>query len=899
MSNLFAAADLSAHTPMMQQYLRIKCEHPQSLVFYRMGDFYELFFADAEKASRILDITLTSRGKSAGLTIPMAGVPFHAAESYLSRLLNAGESVVICEQTGDPAAGKGPMERKVVRIMTPGTVSDEFLLDERRDNYLAAIYLQPQRPPKQTAHPLPDTTVPCGLAWLDIISGQLMVAEYADLPDLLTEMGRLQPSETLIDDNLSSAHPLFTAIPTGIQRRPVWDFDAASARQTICSLFSVQNLDSFTNDPLPLGLPALGALLNYVRETQRGKLPHLRPPKILQNTDHVVLDPATRRNLEISLTLDGQTEPTLAWVLDKTATAMGSRLLRRWLHQPLRQLKPLLERQEAVKSLQYQLHHSALAALLQQVADLERISGRIALRSATPRDLERLRQTLNVLPELHPLTQQLPGPRWNELCRHLQPQPQLLATLQRALVPDPPLNLREGGVIAEGFDAELDGLRALETDAGTFLQDIEERERQLSGLPHLKVGYNRVSGYFIELSRAQAALAPAHFIRRQTLKNAERFITPELKAFEDRALSASSRALAREKELYEQLLNRINQDLTSLQACAEALAESDVLSTLAAHADTPGWIFPTLKTEPGIRIVEGRHPVVEAVIKEAFIPNSLELQPETRHLLIITGPNMGGKSTLMRQTALIVLLAQIGSPVPASAADIGLVDRIFTRIGSADDLAGGRSTFMVEMTETATILNNATRNSLVLMDEIGRGTSTFDGLSLAWSSACYLAETLNALTLFATHYFELTHLADQLPGIANIHVSAVEHGEKIVFLHNVQEGPASRSYGLAVAQLAGIPKAVIQAARTKLNELESLGPNLPGNVLPAPTSPTENPLTTPEDHPHAGDYSQYTPLVQALTALNPDELSPKAALEQIYHLKKCLASVDSSPAGKL
>ncbi len=844
---------------MMQQYLRIKRDFPNALVFYRMGDFYELFFADAQKASRLLDITLTSRGRSAGEPIAMAGVPFHAAESYLGRLLRAGESVVICEQVGDPATSKGPLERKVVRIITPGTVSDEAFLDERRDTLLAALAMRANA---------------WGLAWLDISSGRLWVAEFDELNSLLAELARLAPAEILIDESATLPDPLQQQ--QGLRRRATWDFDAESAARSLRDTFSVQRLDSFASSGLLLAQSALGALLSYVKETQRAVLPHLRAPQVYRQDDTVVLDPATRRNLEITQTLSGDTQHSLAWVLDHTCTAMGSRLLRRWLHLPLRQPHALHERQAAV--LEFQQQHMALRQQLKDISDLERILSRIALGSATPRDLDRLRASLNLLPQLQELLQPFKADRLRQLRSLLGPYPEQAQHLQRALVDHPPMTLRDGGVIAPGFDPELDELRSLQQNAGDFLLQIEAKERAASGVAALKIGYNRVSGYYIELSKTQAEHAPAHFIRRQTLKNAERFITPELKSFEDKALSANSRALSREKQLYEDLLLTLAGDITALQATADALAELDVLSNLAERADLLGWTMPHLHEERGIKIESGRHPVVEAVLQEAFIANDVHLHPDQR-LLIITGPNMGGKSTFMRQMALIVLLAQIGSAVPAQHAEIGLVDRIFTRIGSADDLAGGRSTFMVEMTETATILNNASDRSLVLMDEIGRGTSTFDGLSLAWASASYLAMELRALTLFATHYFEMTALADSMDGVNNIHVTALQHGDKIVFLHAVQPGPASQSYGLEVAQLAGIPRQVVQAARLKIQALERSEIQRQHNQTPAHLPQQGDLFTTSESE-----------IEKQLYELDIDSLSPRQALDQLYALKKLLHS---------
>ncbi len=838
---------------MMQQYLRIKSQHPHELLFYRMGDFYELFFADAEKAARLLDITLTSRGKSGGEPIPMAGVPFHSAESYLARLLRAGESVVICEQVGDPATSKGPVERKVVRIVTPGTVSDEAFLDEHSDTLLAAVA---------------GSADAGALAWLDIGSGRVWVSSFDDLTQLQAELARLNPAELLVDE--SSAWPEHLA-DRSLRRRPAWDFTAGPAERTLSDVYELHHLKGLgLHDELRL-LPALGALLAYVRETQRSLLRHLRLPQLHRRDDTLLLDPVTRRNLELTTTLAGDERHSLAWVVDRTHTAMGSRLLRRWLHQPLRQLSVLQARQQALLSLQ-QGRHEAPAQALHDIGDMERILGRLGLGSATPRDLERLLHSLRCIPDLRAALQDLDSPRLKQLSADLDEHPAIIELLGRALQQPAPSHLREGGAIAAGYDPELDSLRALQGDASEYLLDLERREREASGIAGLKVGYNRVSGYYIELSRSQAEHAPAHFIRRQTLKNAERYITPELKVFEDKALSASSRALALERQIYEALLQDLARHLPGLQCCADAVSEIDVLVNLAERGESLGWSCPELHEGCGIQLSEARHPVVEAVLDEAFIANSLDLH-EQRRLLIITGPNMGGKSTYMRQCAIIVLLAQIGAMVPAARARIGLVDRIFTRIGSADDLAGGRSTFMVEMSETATILNQAGPRSLVLMDEIGRGTSTFDGLSLAWASAVHLARELRALTLFATHYFEMTALAEHLDGVDNVHVAALEHGDKIVFLHAVAEGPASQSYGLAVAQLAGVPRSVIAAARLKLQSLEEQEVRQTQSLAPQQAD-----LFVGTEHP----------LLSAVQDLQPDRLSPLAALQKLYELKAML-----------
>lgn len=861
------AEPLSPHTPMMQQYLRIKAEHPDELVFYRMGDFYELFYDDAKRASQLLDVTLTARGKSNGEPIPMAGIPYHAADGYLAKLVRAGVSVAICEQIGDPATSKGPVERKVVRIVTPGTVSDEALMDSGRDNLLVAVHQQE------------DTF---GIASLDIASGRFLVLEVQGLDAVLGELQRLNPAELLINDDLTT--PELAAKRHGLRRRAPWEFELESARRLLSQQFGTQDLAGFGCDNLHVAVAAAGCLLNYARETQRAALPHVRGLSYENHDQAVLMDAATRRNLELDINLGGTEENTLFSVLNTTATAMGGRLLRRWLNRPLRELTALQARQDAVAELASGYAYESLHDILKRVGDIERILGRLALRSARPRDLARLYSSLATYPELQNALKANQAARLQALARQTSEFPDLVELLEKALVENPPVVIREGGVIAPGYDEELDELRNISTNAGQYLLDLETRERERTGISTLKVGYNRVHGYFIELTRSQAEQAPADYIRRQTLKNAERYITPELKTFEDKALSAKSRALAREKALYDELVERLNQDLVALQDSAAAVAELDLLSTLAERAESLGFCRPSLSSKPGINIAEGRHPVVERVAEHPFVPNDLHFS-DKRRMLVVTGPNMGGKSTYMRQAALIVLLAHIGSFVPAREARIGLVDRIFTRIGSSDDLAGGRSTFMVEMTETANILHNATPRSLVLMDEIGRGTSTFDGLALAWACAHHLAEKVHAYTLFATHYFELTRLPDTLPGVANVHLDATEHKDNIVFLHKVQEGPASKSYGLQVAKLAGIPGDVLIRAREQLSLLEN------GQKGEKADSKTEsNSGEGLGNEPVQGGLFDTTPhpAMDALSALDPDELTPREALARLYELKQLL-----------
>ena len=853
-----ALSDLSSHTPMMQQYWRLKNQHPDQLMFYRMGDFYEIFYEDAKKAAKLLDITLTARGQSAGQAIPMCGIPYHAAEGYLAKLVKLGESVVICEQVGDPATSKGPVDRQVVRIITPGTVSDEALLDERRDNLIAAV--------------LGDERL-FGLAVLDITSGNFSVLEIKGWENLLAELERVNPVELLIPDDWPKDLPAEKR--RGVRRRAPWDFERDSALKSLCQQFATQDLKGFGCENLTLAIGAAGCLLAYAKETQRTALPHLRSLRHERLDDTVVLDGASRRNLELDTNLAGGRDNTLQSVVDRCQTAMGSRLLTRWLNRPLRDLTVLLARQTSITCLLDGYRFEKLQPQLKEIGDIERILARIGLRNARPRDLARLRDALGALPALQVAMTELEAPHIIQLARTTSTYPELAALLDKAIIDNPPAVIRDGGVLKTGYDSELDELQSLSENAGQFLIDLEAREKARTGLSHLKVGYNRIHGYFIELPSKQAESAPADYIRRQTLKGAERFITPELKAFEDKALSAKSRALAREKMLYEALLEDLIAQLPPLQDTAAALAELDVLSNLAERALNLDLNCPRFVSEPCMRITQGRHPVVEQVLTTPFVANDLNLDDSTR-MLVITGPNMGGKSTYMRQTALIVLLAHIGSFVPAASCELSLVDRIFTRIGSSDDLAGGRSTFMVEMSETANILHNATERSLVLMDEVGRGTSTFDGLSLAWAAAERLAH-LRAYTLFATHYFELTVLPEAQPLVANVHLNATEHNERIVFLHHVLPGPASQSYGLAVAQLAGVPSEVIVRAREHLSRLED-------TALPheAP-KPVKGKLAAPQQSDMFASLPH--PVLDELAKLDLDDMTPRRALEMLYTLK--------------
>jgi DNA mismatch repair protein MutS len=852
--------DPGHHTPMMQQYLRIKAEYPDMLLFYRMGDFYELFYEDAEQAAQLLNITLTTRGASAGEPIRMAGVPYHSLEQYLAKLVKLGVAVAICEQIGDPATSKGPVERKVTRIITPGTLTDAALLDEKRDTLLLGIAAQ-----KNTL----------GLAWLNLAGGRFTVREIPTTR-LGAELERLMPSEILLPEDFS--HPALEGVKCAMKFLPRWQFDYDAAVQTLCSQFATLDLGGFGCGDLPVAVSAAGALIEYVKNTQRSALPHIRGVSVEHENTYVLLDAAARRNLEITETLRGEPAPTLLSLLDTAASAMGSRLLRHWLHHPLRNRDEVRHRLDAVATLigDGASCYGRIHGIIRRFSDVERITGRIALRSVKPRELSGLRDTLLLLPALREELADLNSPRLSQLSAVLIPPTGLVDELQRALLPEPAAILREGGVIATGYDAELDELRAIQDNCGEFLLQLEARERERTGIPNLKVEYNRVHGFFIEVSRSQAERVPDDYRRRQTLKNAERFITPELKAFEDKALSASERALAREKMLFDALLENIMPHIPTLQGIAGAVAELDVLATLAERAQSLGFVAPEFTDEAVIEIIGGRHPVVEnqqqSLKAGGFIANDTTLSP-TRRMLLITGPNMGGKSTYMRQTALIVLLAHCGSFVPARSARIGPVDQIFTRIGASDDLAGGRSTFMVEMTEAASILHNATQNSLVLLDEIGRGTSTFDGLALAWAIGHHLIERTRCFTLFATHYFELTRLAQEFKQVANVHLDAVEHHDRIVFLHHVAEGPASQSYGLQVAALAGIPGNVIQLARTHLRRLEqqSVTNGIQGDLFAA---------TPAEPDPH--------PALEMLRAVRPDDLSPRAALDLVYRLRDLL-----------
>lgn len=880
------------HTPMMMQYLQLKAQNPDILLFYRMGDFYELFYDDAKRAAALLDISLTKRGQSAGEPIPMAGVPYHAVEGYLAKLVALGESVAICEQVGDPTTSKGPVERKVVRIVTPGTVSDEALLPERQDNLVAAVYEE-----KGTF----------AIASLDMTSGRFLMSELPSKEALAAELQRLQPAEILYAEDFSAASILNNY--KGLRRRPVWEFELVTAIQLLNRQFGTQSLAGFGVEKAVIALCAAGCVLHYAQETQRTALPHINSIKLAQHSDTILLDAATRRNLELTQNLAGGTENTLAAVLDKCVTPMGSRLLKRWIHQPIRDYAKLEGRQQTIAAFVQYDRVSELQPLLQQVGDMERILARVALRSARPRDLTRLRTALAQLPEIAKNSQNLTA-SLDKLLSQVADFSELHDLLERAMIENPPQLMRDGGVIAAGYNAELDEWRELSDGATQYLENLEIRERESTGIDSLKIGFNAVHGYYIQISQGQAHKAPIHYVRRQTLKNAERYIIPELKTYEDKVLKAKGASLALEKQLYDELFDILMPRLGELQLAAMALSTLDVLTNLAERAESLNYVCPTFSQTRVVNIKGGRHPVVEQVLTDPFIANPVFLNAQ-RHLLIVTGPNMGGKSTYMRQIALITLMAYIGSFVPAESAEIGPIDRIFTRIGASDDLASGRSTFMVEMTEMANILHQATEKSLVLIDEIGRGTSTYDGLSLAWACAEWLAKKIQSLTLFATHYFELTGLPHQFKGVANVHLDAREHNDTIAFMHSVQEGAASKSYGLAVAALAGVPKQVIQLAKQRLAHLEEIS----HQTKQANEHPQADLLFAADfsddlqknDDKHVclnvgfangsegtsvasniRPLAEESDLEKALKAIQPDELTPKQALDALYQLKKLL-----------
>lgn len=877
MNETTSAGKLATHTPMMQQYHRLKAENPTILLFYRMGDFYELFYDDAKKASQLLDISLTKRGSSAGEPIPMAGVPFHAAEGYLAKLVSLGESVAICEQTGDPATSKGPVERKVVRIVTPGTVTDEALLSERVDNLIAAVFHRKDR---------------FGYATLDLSSGQFQLAEVDGFDAMLAELVRINPRELLYPEDFTQLGLISQR--KGTRRRPIWEFELKTAIQQLNLQFKTQELTGFGVEKATLGLQAAGCLLQYIKDTQRTALPHIRSISQIRQHEFVILDASTRRNLELTHNLSGGVENTLAQIIDHCSTAMGSRLLKRWIHQPIRNLGILNRRYDAIDELKQKILFSQLAPHLKIIGDIERVIARIALKTARPRDMVKIRQALEEVPALKQTLKILNADHLLALSEQIEPLTEICQRLQKAIKENPPVVIRDGGVIADGYDDELDEWRHIATGATDYLEQLEKRERETLGIDSLKVGFNNVHGFYIQVSRGQSHLIPAHYIRRQTLKNAERYIIEELKIHEEKVLSSKSKALSREKYLWDALFDFLAPAIAPLQLLAQTLAELDVLQNLAERAESLNYVKPRLTVNRQIEISNGRHPVVEQVLEAPFIANDTWLD-EDRQMLTITGPNMGGKSTYMRQTALIVLMAYIGSFVPATEASIGPIDRIFTRIGASDDLASGRSTFMVEMTETANILHNATELSLVLMDEIGRGTSTYDGLSIAWASAMSLATKLNALTLFATHYFELTQLATDVKGVVNVHMAAIEHGEQIAFMHKIKEGAANQSFGIAVAKLAGVPSEVIRFANKKLKELEASKRAEQDALCPeCHCSKTFDLAKAQENEAKPLDLNvskkhevspPADPIKQKLEATDPDLLTPKQAHDLIYQLK--------------
>lgn len=856
------ASDIAQHTPMMRQYLGLKAQYPDMLLFYRMGDFYELFYEDAEKAARLLGITLTQRGSSHGQPIKMAGVPYHAAEQYLAKLTKLGEAVAICEQVGDPATSKGPVAREVARILTPGTLTDAALLDDARDNQLLSIF---------------EGNGVLGIARLNLASGHFVLTEIA--PGLLgQELERISPSEILLCDDFQ--HSVLASLRVAKKRLSHWQFDYDTAFSTLTKQFNTYDLNGFGCADLTAAICAAGALLDYVKHTQRTALPHINAIQVESSSAYIQLDAATRRNLEIDVTLRGEPAPTLYSLLNTTQTAMGARLLRHWLHHPLQNRTLSLQRHEAIADLMRSSHDGEIRRVLRAIGDIERITARVALKTARPRDLSSLAVSLQQLPLLQQLLNHHAATLLTSLQAQLLPPEAVVQLLVTAIRAEPSTVLREGGVIADGYDPELDALRAMQSNHSDFLLEFEAAEKARTGIANLKVEYNSVHGFYIEMSRSQAESAPAEYRRRQTLKNVERFITPELKAFEDQVLSANDRALAREKMLYDQVLASLSPFIGHLQQNAAAVASLDVLCCFAERAQALNYVAPEFTNEPGIEIRGGRHPVVEQITLQTsgqpFIANDVALNPY-RQLLLITGPNMGGKSTFMRQTALIVLLANCGCYVPATSAKIGEIDRIMTRIGASDDLAGGRSTFMVEMTETANILHNATDKTLVLLDEIGRGTSTFDGLSLAWAVAKQLLEKNHAYTLFATHYFELTRIVEEFKYAANVHLDAIEHGSNIVFMHKVEEGAANQSYGLQVAQLAGIPKSVVAAAKRKLAQLEN------SQAISHSEQPDMFAMAAqPQDLPTH-------PALAALELIQPDDLTPREALQVLYRLKEIAA----------
>lgn len=843
------------HTPVMRQYFGFKAQYPDKLIFFRMGDFYEMFYEDAEKVAKLLNIALTSRNKSADVPIPMAGVPYHSVDSYLAKLIKLGESVVICEQTSDPLSSKGLVDREIARIITPGTITDDALLEQRTENLLLAVF---------------ENAGKFGLVTLDICSGRFVLTECHSNETLDSEIDRLHPAEVLICEGTDLQHRLNKLF--NITTRPDWHFDKHSAVELLKKKFGVRELSGFGCQDMDAAICAAGCLLQYAEETQRSALTHLQTIHVEHPQEYIMLDTVSQRNLELTSNHQGVAENSLLSILRTTVTAMGDRLLNRWLLKPIRDVNILRLRHDAVDYLLQNKRFSDFRNTLRPIADLERILARISLMSAKPRDLVQLHTTLVAIPELAKYLHPVDCPLLEKLGKHVTDFSDLRDLLKRAICDSPPVNIRKGGVIAGGYHEQLDALRKMATKTSQLLLEIEARERERTQIPGIKIGYNRVHGYYIEISKHQIKDLPEEYIRHQTLKASERYITPELREFEEQVLSSQSKALALEKQLYEELLGKCCQYVPVLQMCSTSIAEIDVLNCFAERADTLNLSQPTFSKTHGIAISSGRHLVVEQIQNEAFVPNDLQLN-EQRRMLIITGPNMGGKSTYMRQTALIVILAYIGSYVPAKSAELGPIDRIFTRIGAADDVAGGRSTFMVEMIETANILNNATQQSLILLDEIGRGTSTYDGLALAWTCAEYLVKHVQALSLFATHYFEITALSEHITEMQNVHLNAVEYDDKIVFLYALKEGAINRSYGLQVALLAGVPQKVVTQARQFLRELEQNHQILPNNKK-------QYDIFAQQERNH--------PLLDEMTHVNVDELNPKEALDTLYKLKSML-----------
>ncbi len=853
----------TSHPPMIRQYLSIKADYPNDLLFYRMGDFYELFFEDAVVAADLLEITLTSRGKNRGTPIPMCGVPFHAVDNYLSRLVAMGRSAVICEQVGDPNATRGPVERRVQRIVTPGTLTEESLLDATHESVLMAINTYAAK------HHY------AGVAWINLSTGLFSVAATRSRTELSTLVDSVRPTEVLVPEGAKEKWD--NATPR--QLDPL-RFDSALGTSMLANHFGTKDLTGFGIAKLDLVVGAAAAALTYAQEACRQPLDFIEAIRLHSDSSILHMDAQTRRNLEIDRRIQSSDQHgTLFDVVDFTATPMGSRLVRHWLNEPCRDIEIVRARHEVVEGLLEQRMSDSLAKTLRPVGDLQRIVTRIAMGTATPRDLVRTKVAIQCHSQVLELIEKLDLPNEIEALAQHSGLNKVRNLIERAIVDEPPATSREGGMIAQGFDAALDELRAVRSEASNYLQDLEQRERDRTGVPTLRVGHNRVHGYYIELTRAQSSEVPDDYVRRQTLKNTERFVTQELWEFEEKYLRSESDALEREKRLYADLVATIGESAKQLRQAADALARIDVLNGFAEAAREHGYIRPEFTDSSSLSIEDGKHPVLSAGPGLDFVPNSIDMH-EFRRMLVVTGPNMGGKSTYMRQTALIVILAYAGSFVPAKRAVIGPIDGIFTRIGASDDLSGGQSTFMVEMTETANILHNATSSSLVLLDEIGRGTSTYDGLALALAIAHSMAQTVRAFTLFSTHYFELTALAQKLETVHNVHLNAVEHNRKVVFLHSVEDGPASQSYGIHVARLAGIPGRVLQHARNQLHKLEQL----------AIKSGESNYIDLFEEHLEHEDYDH--PAIERLRQTDLDELSPRAAHELLYELLETIVHED-------